>query len=133
MDLRVDATSMGEVGRVVREEAWRSVGWFVLCGFCWSLVVSATDDIAATTGAVLILATTVVFAALTAGVRLRTGRELRSLDGTPPLLAVLGAGAIAGIACVSLVVALGYPVAVFAAYLAAFAAALAAAIHLVTA
>jgi len=108
-----------EARRVIREEAWRSAAWLVLGFLGWSLIVTSTPQIAASTGFLLALLTAVVLTLVTISVRLYTGLELKAETESSQLLTYIGGSAVVGFVFLYLIIVQGRTPWLFVAYLAA--------------
>lgn len=79
--------------QIVNEELWRSVVWFAIGLFGWSLVITSTETIDASALTVLglpILTAAVLFATMV-GIRILTGLELKAqTEGSQLLWLVTG-------------------------------------------
>jgi hypothetical protein len=82
-----------ETRRVVGEELWRSVVWFALGLFGWSLIITSTDvlEASALTALGLPVLTAAVLGTVMVGLRLATGLELKAdTEGSQLLWLVTG-------------------------------------------
>jgi hypothetical protein len=82
-----------ETRRVVGEECWRSVVWFGLGLFGWSLLITSTDalEASALTALGLPILTAAVLGGVMVGLRLATGLELKAdTEGSQLLWLVTG-------------------------------------------
>lgn len=77
-----------ETRRIVNEELWRSVVWFAIGLFGWSLIISSTTLIEATalTALGLPVLTWAVLTVLMIGIRVATGLELKAQTDSGQLL-----------------------------------------------
>lgn len=87
-----------ETRRIINEELWRSVVWFGIGLFGWSLIITSTNRIEASALTVLGLPilTTAALALVMIGIRVSTGAELEATTEGSQLLWLIIGSAVGG-------------------------------------